>query len=404
MKKILSAFGMAFLLVSLTACSDDDADKQAVYESKTFTDATGLTLTVNDQPMIGKTVAFTTSDADATKGTITLSSTFDLSAIPGITLPGVQTIEGPGVIPGSKSLKLDIDLNYDDSSKAQFSGSESTEYCTFNYNGTVNNDALVLNITNLELKNKRLVGQWVPVPVRTDDDFDSDTYGQLIESPIHVVWESNSKLNFLGSELPIADLLKLVMIMPLLDDNTKNLPQALESVLKQVEFMNDGNIIASYVDVEAENGAVSKSPFNMAQYVVTGDNTMRFFLNPQAVIAADGEESRVATRDLDINNLLGNVMTQLVPMMADGVPMRYEFPTSTTPVIYLDTEVLLPLLKQVSPLLRDEALVNQLVELVKQNESMGFIADSLPAMMASMADVIDNTTKIQIGLNFKAAN
>ena len=141
----------------------------------------------------------------------------------------------------------------------------------------------------------------------------------------------------------------------------------------------------------------------MAQYVVTGDNSMRFFLNPQAVIAASGEESR-ATRDLDINNLLGNVMAQLVPMMADGVPMRYEFPTSTTPVIYLDTEVLLPLLKHVSPLLRDEALVNQLVELVKQDESMGFIADSLPAMLASAADVIDNTTKIQIGLNLKAAN
>lgn len=36
MKKILSAFGMAFLLVSLTACSDDDADKQAVLRIKDF--------------------------------------------------------------------------------------------------------------------------------------------------------------------------------------------------------------------------------------------------------------------------------------------------------------------------------------------------------------------------------
>lgn len=395
MKKILDLLCLVVLFGAFTACSDDKDDVKPI-DSNTYTDQSGLQITMNGAPVIGKTAVFTPDVTDPFKAKITLGSTFDLSAIPSVTLPGAQMIAGPGVVPGSKELVLDVTLKNGADGMSTFSGSHSTDYCTFEYSGSVDNDSMVLDIKNLELKDKTLVGLWTPMKQVTDDDLNSDTYGQILSSPIYAVWESGSEINFLGSPMPVQNILALVMVMPLLDDMTLTVPDALLSVLKNVEFMKDGNIVASYVDTDSEDGAAVISPLNMAQYVVTGKNDMRFFLNPQAVIAAD---SRVrATRAIDLNNLLGNVMAQLAPMMADGVPMHYALSGSELRV-YLGTETLLPLLKQVSPLLRDETLVAGLVELVRQDESMGFIADMLPAMLTSVADAIDNTTKVEIGLN-----
>lgn len=396
MKKILNLLCMAVLFGALTACSDDDKDDVQVVEPGTYTDGEGLQITLNGAPVIGKTAVFTPDATDHSKATITLGSTFDLSAIPTLTLPGSQTIVGPGVVPGSKELVLDVTLKAGADGMSTFSGSHSTEYCTFEYSGSVGDDFLVLDIKSLELKDKTLVGLWSPMEQVVDDDFASDTYGQVLSSPIYAVWESGSDINFLGTPMPVQNILSLVMVMPLLDDMSLTVPDALLSVLKNVEFMKDGNIVASYVDTDSEDGAAVTSPLNMAQYVVTGKSDMRFFLNPQAVIAADSKTR--ATRAIDLNDLLGNVMAQLTPMMGDGVPMHYALNGSELRV-YLGTETLLPLLKQASPLLRDETLVASLVELVKQDESMGFIADMLPSMLSSVADAIDNTTKIEIGLN-----
>ena len=73
--------------------------------------------------------------------------------------------------------------------------------------------------------------------------------------------------------------------------------------------------------------------------------------------------------------------------------------------VYMDTDLLLPLLKtNVLPLLRDEELVKQLVDMVASDPDMGMFAPMLPPMIASMGDVIEGTTKIEVGLNFTKAN
>ena len=45
-----------------------------------------------------------------------------------------------------------------------------------------------------------------------------------------------------------------------------------------------------------------------------------WFINPQAVIAEDAD-SRSASRALDVNNLLNNILAQVAPMLSNGVPM-----------------------------------------------------------------------------------
>lgn len=394
MKKVMY-LGMALVagVLSLSSCSDDPKETT----SQTYDDATGLILTVNGEPVIGKTATYVREGEAAT---LTLNSTFDLSAIPGVPEALAKKIAGPGVIPGSAETVLSFPVTGDNTT---FAGAGSNDYCTYEYSGVVSEKELKLDITKLALKDLTIAGKWVPQPFDMEEDWESDDYGTIYTQPIHAVWESSANFNFMGTPMAMNDLLKLLMTMPLLDDMSVRLPDALCEMLRDVTFGTDGNIIASYADLNSESETLTylQSPSNMAQYVLKGNGNMLFYLNPQAVIAADSRAEATVPGGIDINNLLGNVMAQLAPMMSEGVPMHYTMANDQL-TVYLGTETLLPLLKNnVLPLLRNEELVKQLVEAVKADEDMGFIADVLPDMLASAADVIDGTTKLEIGLNFK---
>lgn len=397
MKKIFFlGLTMVAGLTLATSCSDDnnepDANETADY---TFDDARGLTLTVNGQPMVGKTIHYVNNGETAT---LTMNSTFDFAKLTGSGAD--MNIAGPGVLPGSPETVLQLS-----GTGNSFSGASETPYCTFNYNGTVSATALTLNITDLELKNKSIAGTWVPQPYSVNDDWESEDYGTIYSEPVYAVWESSAQFDFMGTPMQMNDLLRLLMTLPILEDMTVRVPDALTASLRNVTFGTDGDIRATYVDdIDEVNPVVATSPANIAQYVVKDNSSMLFFLNPQAVINADEADSKAgeATAPVDFNNIMGNVMAQLAPMMETGVPMSYAKESDKLRV-YLTTETLLPLLKtNVVPLLRNEALVNMLVDIVAADEEMGaFIAPMLPGMIASAADVIDGTTKLEIGLNMQ---
>ena len=97
------------------------------------------------------------------------------------------------------------------------------------------------------------------------------------------------------------------------------------SVLKDVTLGADGNIVATYMD--AANGGTEwvTSPSNMAQYVVTGDNQLLLFLNPQAIMAnVDNVEKSVRT--VDVGAILQQAIAELYPMLINGVPLTYTKP------------------------------------------------------------------------------
>lgn len=382
-------------IFAMTSCSSDDEPQISV--NRTYDDANGLNLTVNGAAMLGKTAEFVREGDNAT---LTLNSTFDLSAIPGVTGDLAKTIAGPGVIPGSAETVLTFPVS-GAADNAKFNGSANNDYCTYDFSGQVTDKTMTLDISNLLLKDQTIAGKWTLKPYDVNEDWESDDYGTVYSEPIYAVWESTSDFDFLGSPMPMSDLLRLLMTMPLLDDMSVRLPDALCSLLRDVTFGKDGNIIASYADLnnESEEAVYLQSPANMAQYVLNGNGKMLFFLNTQAVIGASSRAD--ASSPVDINNLLGNVIAQLAPMMKDGVPMHYTMANNDL-TVYLGTETLLPLLKtNVVPLLRNEELVNMLVEMIKQSEDMSSLADLIPGMIASAADVIEGTTKLEIGLNLK---
>ena len=396
MKKNLFYYLFAVIcsVTLFTSCSDDDDEKMVnPVPQTTFTGENGLQLTYNGAPMPGKKVTFTPDATNAQKATLRLEGEFDLNGILGKAKSAAAREEvsmptAPGVLPGSPVVTLPVDLTIN-GDQCSFAGTSETDYCTFSYKGEVSAGAMELALSEVKLKNAKLAGMtWKLKPYDKEDPNETD--------PIYLVWEAEKKV---FDFLPIESVLKLALRMELIAagaDHKVSATEMLGTVLQDVTFMEDGNIVATYKD--AANGGTewTKSPVNLAQYVVENDNQIKVFLNPAAIIAAVNN----AGRAVDIQIVIQQAIQMLYPMLVNGVPVAFE-QTEDALSVYLNTELLLPLLKTlVVPLLSDEEVVAMLVELMKKDPDFSEMADLAEPMLKAFPEIIESTTKVEIGLNF----
>ena len=394
MKKNLFYYLFAVIcsVTLFTSCSDDDDEKMVnPVPQTTFTGENGLQLTYNGAPMPGKKVTFTPDATNAQKATLRLEGEFDLNGILGkaksaAAREDVSMPTAPGVLPGSPVVTLPVDLTIN-GDKCSFAGTSETDYCTFSYKGEVSAGAMELALSEVKLKNAKLAGMtWKLKPYDKEDPNETD--------PIYLVWEEK-----VFDILPIEYVLKLALRMELIAagaDHKVSATEMLGTVLQDVTFMEDGNIVATYKD--AANGGTewTKSPVNLAQYVVENDNQIKVFLNPAAIIAAVNN----AGRAVDVQTVIQQTIQMLYPMLVNGVPVAFE-QTEDALSVYLNTELLLPLLKTlVVPLLSDEEVVAMLVELMKKDPDFSEMADLAEPMLKAFPEIIESTTKVEIGLNF----
>lgn len=380
-----------------TSCSDDDEKVVNPIPQTTFNSENGLQLTYNGAPLLGKKVTFTPDATEATKATLRLEGEFDLTGILKGQRSNMTSPTGPGVFPGSPVTTLSVDLSIN-GNQCTFSGVSETEYCTFSYAGKVTAGTMDLSFTDVTLKNTALAGTvWKPTPLANTEDGGMD-------EPIHFVWKSGTKAAieiFPGHPLEINDLLLLALRFPLFDDGSGDrvsVEQMLCSVLKDVTLGADGNIVATYMD--AANGGTEwvTSPSNMAQYVVTGDNQLLLFLNPQAIMAnVDNVEKSVRT--VDVGAILQQAIAELYPMLINGVPLTYTKEGNRMKV-FLGTDLLLPLMKNiVAPLFEDEEFLNMVIEAMKSDPQFGGMAGMMVPTLKLLPEIIKNTTQLEIGLD-----
>lgn len=378
-----------------TSCSDDDEKVVNPIPQTTFNSENGLQLTYNGAPLLGKKVTFTPDATEATKATLRLEGEFDLTGILKGQRSNMTSPTGPGVFPGSPVTTLSVDLSIN-GNQCTFSGVSETEYCTFSYAGKVTAGTMDLSFTDVTLKNTALAGTvWKPTPLANTEDGGMD-------EPIHFVWKSGTKAAieiFPGH--PSEDLLLLALRFPLFDDGSGDrvsVEQMLCSVLKDVTLGADGNIVATYMD--AANGGTEwvTSPSNMAQYVVTGDNQLLLFLNPQAIMAnVDNVEKSVRT--VDVGAILQQAIAELYPMLINGVPLTYTKEGNRMKV-FLGTDLLLPLMKNiVAPLFEDEEFLNMVIEAMKSDPQFGGMAGMMVPTLKLLPEIIKNTTQLEIGLD-----
>lgn len=395
MKKNLFYYLFAVIcsVTLFTSCSDDDDEKMVnPVPQTTFTGENGLQLTYNGAPMPGKKVTFTPDATNAQKATLRLEGEFDLNGILGkaksaAAREDVSMPTAPGVLPGSPVVTLPVDLTIN-GDQCSFAGTSETDYCTFSYKGEVSAGAMELDLSEVKLKNAKLAGMtWKLEPYDETNPNETD--------PIYLVWEAEKKV--LG--LPIESVLKIALRMDLIAagaDNKISATDMLGTVLQDVTFMEDGNIVATYKD--AANGGTewTKSPVNLAQYVVENDNQMKVFLNPAAIIAAVNN----AGRAVDVQAVIQQAIQMLYPMLVNGVPVAFG-QTDDALSVYLNTELLLPLLNTlVVPLLSDEEVVAMLVELMKKDPDFGEMVGLAEPTLKAFPEIIESTTKVEIGLNF----
>lgn len=381
-----------------TSCSDDDEKVVNPIPQTTFNSENGLQLTYNGAPLLGKKVTFTPDATEATKATLRLEGEFDLAGILKGQRSNMTSPTGPGVFPGSPVTTLSVDLSIN-GNQCTFSGVSETEYCTFSYAGKVTAGTMDLSFTDVTLKNTALAGTvWKPTPLANTEDGGMD-------ERIHFVWKSGTKaaIEIFGhpSEIEINDLLLLALRFPLFDDGSGDrvsVEQMLCSVLKDVTLGADGNIVATYMD--AANGGTEwvTSPSNMAQYVVTGDNQLLLFLNPQAIMAnVDNVEKSVRT--VDVGAILQQAIAELYPMLINGVPLTYTKEGNRMKV-FLGTDLLLPLMKNiVAPLFEDEEFLNMVIEAMKSDPQFGGMAGMMVPTLKLLPEIIKNTTQLEIGLD-----
>lgn len=381
-----------------TSCSDDDEKVVNPIPQTTFNSENGLQLTYNGAPLLGKKVTFTPDATEATKATLRLEGEFDLSGILKGQRSNMTSPTGPGVFPGSPVTTLSVDLSIN-GNQCTFSGVSETEYCTFSYAGKVTAGTMDLSFTDVTLKNTALAGTvWKPTPLANTEDGGMD-------EPIHFVWKSGTKaaieIHGYPSEIEINDLLLLALRFPLFDDGSGDrvsVEQMLCSVLKDVTLGADGNIVATYMD--AANGGTEwvTSPSNIAQYVVTGDNQLLLFLNPQAIMAnVDNVEKSVRT--VDVGAILQQAIAELYPMLINGVPLTYTKEGNRMKV-FLGTDLLLPLMKNiVAPLFEDEEFLNMVIEAMKSDPQFGGMAGMMVPTLKLLPEIIKNTTQLEIGLD-----
>lgn len=381
-----------------TSCSDDDEKVVNPIPQTTFNSENGLQLTYNGAPLLGKKVTFTPDATEATKATLRLEGEFDLAGILKGQRSNMTSPTGPGVFPGSPVTTLSVDLSIN-GNQCTFSGVSETEYCTFSYAGKVTAGTMDLSFTDVTLKNTALAGTvWKPTPLANTEDGGMD-------EPIHFVWKSGTKaaIEIFGhpSEIEINDLLLLALRFPLFDDGSGDrvsVEQMLCSVLKDVTLGADGNIVATYMD--AANGGTEwvTSPSNMAQYVVTGDNQLLLFLNPQAIMAnVDNVEKSVRT--VDVGAILQQAIAELYPMLINGVPLTYTKEGNRMKV-FLGTDLLLPLMKNiVAPLFEDESSLIWFIEAMKSDPQFGGMAGMMVPTLKLLPEIIKNTTQLEIGLD-----
>ena len=395
MKKNLFYYLFAVIcsVTLFTSCSDDDEKMVNPVPQTTFTGENGLQLTYNGAPMPGKKVTFTPDATNAQKATLRLEGEFDLNGILGkaksaAAREDVSMPTAPGVLPGSPVVTLPVDLTIN-GDQCSFAGTSETDYCTFSYKGEVSAGAMELALSEVKLKNAKQAGMtWTLKPYDKEDPNETD--------PIYLVWEAEKKV---FDFLPIESVLKLALRMELIAagaDHKVSATEMLGTVLQDVTFMEDGNIVATYKD--AANGGTewTKSPVNLAQYVVENDNQIKVFLNPAAIIAAVNN----AGRAIDVQTVIQQAIQILYPMLVNGVPVAFE-QTEDALSVYLNTELLLPLLKTlVVPLLSDEEVVAMLVELMKKDPDFSEMADLAEPMLKAFPEIIESTTKVEIGLNF----
>lgn len=388
-----------------TACNDDDDKKGPKDLNGTFTttdEANRLVLSYSDAALAGKTATFTSTDGR--------TATIELSG--NQIVLGTMNIPTPGVIPGEKTTKLNVELIADGLGGYTFEGVDEANNRTLNYKGSIEEGKLTLNL-NAVFSNE-LLGTWNLRAYNPNPPSSPSL-------PFRLVWNTSEKLQvpMFGQSIPmgIGDLLTLACGFEVVDGIIPY--EVIGNLLQNVTFGTDGNVIASYSDAANLGGEPvwQDSQLNLMHYVLK-DEKLYAYLNVESIMElilptlgrATGEEVNVGEKlkEEALSVILAK-LPELLPLLSDGIPLGYELTEEGDLAVYIDMEVGLMIkdiaVELLTKIVNDAELFDYVVAIVSENPMTALIggADGVKSVLQQLPQVLNTTTEMEIGLNLVKA-
>lgn len=394
---IFTAATIATLATTMIACSKDDDKNSSLPELENEITFSGkkLDLEYSDEPMSGKSVKLVKQGNNCS---LVLYSEINLAELSSA-LSELPVIAGPGIIPGSPELIIPVQLK-PDGDEYDFEGNYSTEYASFHYSGDIKSGMMELDIDNVKMKNTTLGGtSWAPLP------FQSSLLGSVESTPVYINWQTD------GNLLPVANIditpnevLNLLASLPLIPvyNNTAktSVGELVSEVLKTVGFRSDGNVIINYVNTSFGAAQLATFPQNMLQYVVLNNSEMLLYPNPVDVYSQilNNNSRAGANSSLDSMFLLAK---DVLPMIANGFPVNYQESNSNLTVT-IGNEVMLPIFKNLAAsILEDPVTMDTILATLEAHPEMEKYSPIIKGALQQLPELIEKTTKLEIGLRFR---
>lgn len=411
--KRLHLLGLLLSPVLFVACDKDDNNKDVdldQIQSKTYTGLNVLDLEYNDSGLAGKSVDV--SPASGRNVNMSFYSKVNLGTL-NAAFKDLPELDGPGVLPGTPKLDITVPVTRD-GNDWDFDYTGETDFVTYRLEGDFDNNKFEGEFEDVRLKNQTFAGgAWKPVAAPTNPLDDSQ--------PFHIVWETKLPIQLPGTQYGIQDVLRILVNTPFIPvyngTAEMSLTQVIANGLRTVGMAADGCMPVTYL--QTANGASQfiTAPRCTFMYVPLSDNAMRLYANPTDILSLVllnntnrdpnipdnpfGKASRAEEGTL--LQLLEGIVKNLSPMLAEGLPMAC-VRQGDGMQLYLSSEVLLPLLKQVIvPVLSNPAMRGIVADLVQHNTSLSQYATAIMALYDALPQLLDQTTKIELGFNFTKA-
>lgn len=386
------------ILLGTASCSDDNKEDEPLPSLTSGTVYSGNTLKLEyeDDLMAGKSAKLIQKEegyilelfSSITPGELST----DLNALP--------TFSGPGVLPGSPIVSIPVSLKVD-GDEYEFEGRSATDYCTFEYSGDIKNGIMDLEIDDVVLKDLSVANTaWKPAPLTPADG--GLTYSS---SPIYINWECNLPIEIEGIKADPGEILNIIATMPLIpvyNGTAKtSLAELLSESLQSIGFKKNGLVAVNYIKTTMDTDRYASLPQNMIQYVVLGNNMMRIYPNPIDVYSQWLVSN--STRTVTLDGLI-SLMKDVFPMLSEGIPVQYEKYNSGMR-IYLNNQTLKPLLTSVLvPILTDPDIIDSINKTIEADTNLSKFSEAIKLVIASLPEMLENTTTIEMGLNLVPYN
>lgn len=383
-KYLLFVFTMLCTSSLFTACDDDEKTEPEVpvlLKGETTFSGEKLLLTYGGMVMPGKEITFATTDGKT--GTLTMKGALDFSSLIASKADSPLAIGVSGVIPGEVSTVItDIVLTQEDD-KYVFEGTDTNGRREITYSGVADETVLDLDL-KVVFPDNELNGTW------ETGIFDR---ANMRWRAFHTVWEAGELIEWNSRKMTLNDVLQLALFYPLIGENSVGEIFIL-GALKDVTFRKDGNISATYSKVvDINNPQWTTSPLNIAQYTVE-ENTVRLFLNVDMILTNIRTKARIANLPAEV---LEGILTEIVPMLSEGFPLKYKSNPEYL-IVYADTELVLKLAKVLLPLLLDENMINIIMASIEKDPAMAAFRPIVENVLKSLPAVIASTNNVELGL------